>query len=343
MTVAAPAPGGTPETGSATPSALDRLSALLADDLARVNQTIVERMDSPVAVIPQLAGYIVASGGKRLRPLLTLASARLAGYAGSRQVPLATAVEFIHTATLLHDDVVDESAMRRGQASANDIFGNKSSVLVGDFLFARAFRLMVEDGSLAVLDTLSSAAAVIAEGEVLQLSAAHDTETTEETYLAVIRAKTAELFAAACEVGGLVAGRPDADTQALRDFGMNLGVAFQLVDDVLDYSALQARLGKSVGDDFRDGKMTLPVVLAVEAGNEDERAFWRRTMEDQEIADGDLDHAIALLRRHAALDRTVTMARGYAAAAQACLERFDDGPMRAVLHDVVDFCVDRDY
>ncbi|MCB9958391.1 MAG: polyprenyl synthetase family protein [Rhodospirillaceae bacterium] len=300
-------------------------------------------MDSPVAVIPQLAGYIVASGGKRLRPLLTLASARLSGYAGSRQVALATAVEFIHTATLLHDDVVDESAMRRGKPSANDIFGNKSSVLVGDFLFARAFRLMVEDGSLAVLDTLSNAAAVIAEGEVLQLSAAHDTETTEDTYLEVIHAKTAELFAAACEVGGLVAGRAEADVAALRSFGMNLGVAFQLVDDVLDYSALQARLGKSVGDDFRDGKMTLPVVLAFQAGSEDERAFWRRTMEEQEIAEGDLDHAIALLRRHAALDRSVAMARRYAADAQACLARFEDGPMRQALHDVVDFCVDRDY
>ena len=255
----APAASTSPAKGT---NALDRLTSELSDDLAAVNETIVARMDSPVAVIPQLAGYIVASGGKRLRPLLTLASARLCGYEGRRQIGLATAVEFIHTATLLHDDVVDESDMRRGQASANAVFGNKSSVLVGDFLFARAFQLMTEDGSLDVLRTLSRASAVIAEGEVLQLSASNDISTTEEIYLAVIAAKTAELFAAACRIGALVADRPKAEEEALASFGLNLGLAFQVVDDVLDYSALQATLGKAVGDDFRDGKITLPVVLA---------------------------------------------------------------------------------
>ena len=345
MTIAAPAPGGPPdeEVKASGPNALDRLTSLLADDLAQVNQTIVDRMDSPVAVIPQLAGYIVASGGKRLRPLLTLASARLCGHEGARHIGLATAVEFIHTATLLHDDVVDESAMRRGRASANELFGNKSSVLVGDFLFARAFRLMVEDGSLAVLHTLSSASAVIAEGEVLQLSASNDTATTEDTYTQVIAAKTAELFAAACEVGGLVADRDADDVAALRQFGMNLGMAFQLVDDVLDYSALQARLGKSVGDDFRDGKITLPVVIAIQDGSEEERAFWRRTLEDQAIGEGDLDHAIDLLKRHRALDRAVDQARIFADAAMRCLDRFADSPIKAALLAVVSFCVERDY
>ena len=344
MTVAAPASATQPPPKDAgSPNPLDRLTALLADDLTQVNRTIVERMDSPVEVIPQLAGYIVASGGKRLRPLLTLACARLAGHQGTRHVGLATAVEFIHTATLLHDDVVDESEMRRGRASANDVFGNKASVLVGDFLFARAFRLMVEDGSLAVLDTLSTAAAVIAEGEVLQLSASNDTETSEATYLQVIRAKTAELFAAACRIGAIVADRPDDDAEALRQFGEHLGMAFQLVDDVLDYSARQARLGKSIGDDFREGKITLPVVIAFQEGSEAERAFWRRTLEAQEIVDGDLDQAIALLQRHGALDRSVARARDYAAAARTGLDRFPTGPIRTALRDVVDFCVDRDY
>lgn len=324
-------------------SALERLAALLSDDIGAVNRTIIERMDSPVELIPRLAGYIVASGGKRLRPLLTLACARMCGHTGTRHIGLATSVEFIHTATLLHDDVVDDSDLRRGQASANELFGNKPSVLVGDFLFARAFQLMVEDGSLDVLRTLSEASAVIAEGEVLQLAASNDTATDEHTYLRVVRAKTAELFAAACEVGGIVAGRTAADRRALATFGENLGMAFQLVDDVLDYSALQARLGKTVGDDFRDGKITLPVVLAYARGTDKERVFWRRTLEEQDRRDGDLDEAIALMSRHDALVDTVARARTFGLKACAALTPFADGPIRATLLDVVDFCIDRDF
>ena len=262
-----PAPVGPARGGE---DALSALVELVGDDLQACNRAIIARMDSPVTLIPQLAAHIVAAGGKRLRPLLTLASARLCGYpgpaGGARHVDLATCVEFIHTATLLHDDVVDESQLRRGLASANAIFGNKASVLVGDFLFARAFQLMVEDGSLAVLGILSRAAATIAEGEVLQLQTQNDLTTTEDQYLEVIQGKTAALFAAACEVGAVIASRPAREQEALASFGMNLGIAFQLVDDALDYAANEATLGKTVGDDFREGKVTLPVLAAYQAG-----------------------------------------------------------------------------
>ena len=257
--------------------ALNTLVALVGDDLAACNHTIVARMDSPVALIPQLAAHLVAAGGKRLRPLLTLASARLCGYPGSaggaRHVALAACVEFIHTATLLHDDVVDESALRRGMASANAVFGNQASVLVGDFLFARAFQLMVEDGSLRVLGILSQAAATIAEGEVLQLVTQNDLSTPEARYLDVVKGKTAALFAAACQVGAVVAERPADEEAALAEYGLNLGIAFQLVDDALDYAADQATLGKTVGDDFREGKITLPVLLAYAAGDQGPRVL----------------------------------------------------------------------
>lgn len=324
-------------------SPLDRLSSLVADDMSDVNNLIVQRMDSSVALIPQLAGYIVAAGGKRLRPVLTLAAARMVGYQGEHHKLLAAVVEFIHTATLLHDDVVDESDLRRGQASANAVFGNKSSVLVGDFLFSRSFVLMVEVGSLAVLDILSRASAVIAEGEVLQLQTTNDITTDEEAYLAVIRAKTAELFAAAARVGAEVAGRPAAECQALWDYGMNLGVSFQLIDDVLDYSAHQATLGKTVGDDFREGKLTLPVVLAVAAADDDERAFWKRTMEDLAQQDDDLARAQTLMAKHDTLAQTVARARQYGEAARQALAIFPDSPIRQALIDVIDFVVEREF
>jgi octaprenyl-diphosphate synthase len=324
-------------------TALDHLTVLLADDLEAVNQTIVARMDSTVETISQLAGYIVASGGKRLRPLLTLACARMCGHAGTRHIGLAAAVEFIHTATLLHDDVVDDSNLRRGQASANEVFGNKPSVLVGDFLFARAFQLMVEDGSLDVLHVLSRASAVIAEGEVLQLTISNDISTTESTYYEVIRSKTAELFSAACQIGALVAGRDQADQQKLADFGINLGVAFQLIDDVLDYSALQARLGKTVGDDFREGKITLPVVLAFARADAEERAFWQRVLEDQDLRDNDLSHAIILLNRHGALAETVDRAHRFGREAARALTPFPESILKSTLLDVVEFCISRDY
>ncbi|MBM3626623.1 MAG: polyprenyl synthetase family protein, partial [Alphaproteobacteria bacterium] len=274
------------------------LVALVGEDLKRVNEVIVRRMHSPVALIPQLAGHIVAAGGKRMRPMLTLAAARLCGVAsGERHVNLAACVEFIHTATLLHDDVVDASDLRRGRATANAVWGNKSSVLVGDFLFSRAFQVMVEDGSLDVLRILSNASAVIAEGEVLQLTTANDTETTENAYLEVIRAKTATLFAAAARVGAIVAGRPRAEEEALESYGLNLGIAFQLVDDVIDYASTAEKMGKSVGDDFRDGKITLPVVLAFLRGDEEERQFWRRTLEALDQRPGDLERAVEFMNR----------------------------------------------
>ncbi len=325
--------------------ALTALVDLVADDMRLCNRAIVARMDSPVALIPQLAAHIVAAGGKRLRPLLTLASARLCGYpdalGGTRHIDLATCVEFIHTATLLHDDVVDESQLRRGLASANAIFGNKASVLVGDFLFARAFQLMVQDGSLAVLGILSRAAATIAEGEVLQLQTQNDLSTTETQYLEVVRGKTAALFAAACEVGAVIAGRPPREQEALASYGANLGIAFQLVDDALDYAADQATLGKTVGDDFREGKVTLPVLAAYQTGDEVERVFWRRTIEDGDQEDNDLDHALGLMSARGAIAATLTRAHGFAHTARAALTVFPDGKVRRILADVADYTVSR--
>ena len=331
---AAGAPGGAED-------ALDALTALVADDLEACNRLIVERMQSPVALIPQLAAHIVAAGGKRLRPLLTLAAAKLCGHRGQRHVALAACVEFIHTATLLHDDVVDDSALRRGQASANALFGNKPSVLVGDFLFARAFQLMVSDGSLKVLAILSDAAATIAEGEVLQLATQNDTSSTEEQYLRVVEGKTAALFAAAARVGAVVADRPEPEEEALEAYGRNLGIAFQLVDDALDYSAEQERLGKTVGDDFREGKITLPVLLALARGTEAERGFWRQALEGREQAPGDLRRAQELMHRHDALRDTVERARSYGDAALSALALFPPGPERAALAGIVEFCIAR--
>jgi octaprenyl-diphosphate synthase len=321
---------------------LGALVELVRGDLEACNRTIVERMDSPVALIPQLAAHIVAAGGKRLRPLLTLAAARMCGYQGGlRHVHLAACVEFIHTATLLHDDVVDESALRRGLASANAVFGNKASVLVGDFLFARAFQLMVADGSLRVLDILSRAAATIAEGEVLQLVTQNDLSTPEARYLDVIRGKTAALFAAACQVGAVVAEQPPAQEAALAEYGMNVGIAFQLVDDALDYAADQAKLGKTVGDDFREGKITLPVLVAYAAGDDHERVFWQRTIEDSEQTESDLGHAMDLMARHDAIRATLARAARSAAEAKANLAVFPDSPIKACLLGVADYTVSR--
>ncbi|MBL8830864.1 MAG: polyprenyl synthetase family protein [Rhodospirillales bacterium] len=324
-------------------NALQALMALVGEDVKAVNDTIVQRMHSSVELIPQLASHIVAAGGKRMRPMLTLAAARMCGYRGARHIKLAACVEFIHTATLLHDDVVDESDLRRGRATANAVWGNKASVLVGDFLFSRAFQVMVEDGSLPVLAILSNASAVIAEGEVLQLTTANDTETSEQAYLEVIRAKTAALFAAACRVGAAVAERPKAEEDALETYGLNLGIAFQLVDDVLDYAATADEMGKNVGDDFRDGKITLPIVLSFLRGDEGERAFWRRTLEELDQKDADLPHAIELMRKHRALDDTIERARHYGRIARDALGIFPDGPEKRALVDLVDFAIERAY
>jgi octaprenyl-diphosphate synthase len=322
--------------------ALSHLAALLQDDLAGCNRVIVQHMQSEVELIPRLAAHLVAAGGKRIRPLLTLASARMCGYQGAtRHVALAACVEFIHTATLLHDDVVDGSLLRRGLASANAVFGNEASVLVGDFLFSRAFQLMTADGSLHVLRILSNAAATIAEGEVLQLVTQNDLSTTEERYLAVIQGKTAALFAAACQVGAVVAARPDDEERALEAYGAAIGMAFQLVDDALDYAADQRQLGKTVGDDFREGKITLPVLAAYHAGGEADRAFWRRTIEASEQQDDDLEHALALMDRTGAIETTLRRATLYAARAKAALAPFPAGPYRAGLFAVADYTVHR--
>ena len=322
---------------------LETIHGLVLDDLKRVNQIIVDQMQSPVALIPQLAGHIVAAGGKRLRPVLTLAATKLCGYEGERHIALAACVEFIHTATLLHDDVVDESMLRRGRDSANALWGNQPSVLVGDFLFARAFELMVSDGSLRVLKILSKASSVIAEGEVLQLITTNDTATSEEAYLEVIRAKTATLFAAAAQIGAVVAERPKVEEEALESYGMNLGIAFQLIDDVLDYSAEQAKLGKTVGDDFREGKISLPVVLAWRRGSPDDRDFWRRTLEHLEQQDGDLDRAIELMEKRGALRDTVERARHYGAIARDALGIFPSGPLKSAMEEAIDFAIERAY
>jgi octaprenyl-diphosphate synthase len=325
--------------------ALSALVSLVEADLEACNRVIVARMDSPVSLIPQLAAHIVAAGGKRLRPLLTLAASRLCGYpgrdGGARHVELAACVEFIHTATLLHDDVVDESQLRRGLASANAIFGNKASVLVGDFLFARSFQLMVDDGSLRVLAILSKAAATIAEGEVLQLVTQNDLSTNEARYLEVIEGKTAALFAAACQIGAVVADRPAAEEDALAEYGMKLGIAFQLVDDALDYVADQATLGKTVGDDFREGKITLPILVAFEAADAMEKAFWRRTIEDLEQTDSDLDQAMRLIAGHGAIRVTLDRAQQFVQKAKTALLAFPDSPIRRALAEVADYTVQR--
>ena len=320
---------------------IDRLVELVTPDMHRVNAQILTRTGSEVTMIPEVANHLISSGGKRLRPMLTLAMASLTGYSGDGHIKLAAAVEFMHPATVLHDDVVDESAMRRGRPAARKLWGNEASVLVGDFLLGQAFKMMVEVGSMRALDILSNAAAIIAEGEVMQLGAAKNTATTEDEYLAVIRAKTAELFAAACEVGPVLTNRPKAEHAACRSFGMNLGIAFQLVDDVLDYGGKSAKLGKNVGDDFREGKITLPVVLSFRRGSENEREFWTRALERGEITENDLETALGLMTKHRALEDTIGRAQHYAAIARDALALFPASEMKQALEEAVEFCTVR--
>ena len=322
---------------------LEGVRALVDAELQEVNRIILDKMRSEVSLIPELARHIIAAGGKRVRPILTLLSARLCGYRGTRQLGLAACVEFIHTATLLHDDVVDGSDLRRGSATANAMWGNKAPVLVGDFLFSRAFQLMVADGNLRVLEILSNASAVIAEGEVHQLITANDTATTEQDYLEVISAKTGALFKAACQIGAIVGERPLAEETALATYGDNLGIAFQVIDDALDYSARQALLGKSVGDDFREGKITLPVLVAFAAGSDTERTFWRRVLEDLEQQPGDLEHAQELMARHGAIEATVARAEEYAHRARQSLGIFPYSRHKQAMLDLLDFCIARAY
>lgn len=333
---------GPAKQAAGTPSAADRLAALLAEDLAAVDALIHRHMESTVGIIPNLATHLIDAGGKRIRPLITLASARLLGGGGDGPRKLAAAVEFIHSATLLHDDVVDVSAMRRGKKAANVIWGNSASVLVGDFLFARSFNLMVETGDLMVLDILARAASVIAEGEVMQLAAANDAETSRERYMQIIAAKTAALFAAAAKSGAVAAGRPGLEAAALETYGRELGLAFQLVDDALDYGGLAAAMGKNTGADFKEGKVTLPVVIAREAGDETERTFWRRAMRGEQGAD-DFHRALTLLSRHNAIALTLEAARSHARAATRALLALPSNAYSDALTELADFVVERAY
>jgi octaprenyl-diphosphate synthase len=322
---------------------LDALLELVAEDMNGVNAVILERMQSKVALIPELAGHLIAGGGKRMRPMLTLAAGRLLDYTGTRHHKLAAAVEFIHTATLLHDDVVDGSGTRRGKRTANLIWGNPASVLVGDFLFSRAFELMVEDGSLKVLKILSRASSVIAEGEVDQLTAQRRIETGEEHYLAIISAKTAALFAAACRVAPVIAEAGEEAELALDCYGKHLGIAFQLTDDVIDYASDAAVMGKGVGDDFRDGKMTLPLILAYARGGEDDRAFWRAAVSGERTGNEDLAQAIQLMRSSGALADTIERARYYGRRAIDALAPFPASKAKAALTEAAEFAVARAY
>jgi octaprenyl-diphosphate synthase len=332
----------TAQKSAATKPDLALTRQITASDMERVNALIIERAQSDIALISQLIHHVVLSGGKRLRPALTLLAARLLGYEGERHVTLATCVEFIHTATLLHDDVVDESHLRRGLATANDLWGNKSSVLVGDFLLSKAFQLMVSDGSLEVLRILSDASAVIAQGEVMQLTTSNELATTEEDYLKVIIGKTATLFAAATELGAVVTHQPQHQ-ESLRQFGMKLGIAFQIMDDALDYVADQSTLGKSVGDDFREGKITLPIIHAFAQGDATEQAFWQRTLGDLDQTESDLDAAFSILKKHSSITFALTRAEQYCSDALAHLKAFPASPTKSALEEIVYFCTHRAY
>ena len=327
---------------TATPQELPLTRQLIAADIARVNALILARAQNDVPLIAQMVQHVVLSGGKRLRPALTLLCSRLLGYEGERHITMATSIEFIHTATLLHDDVVDESHLRRGLASANDVWGNEASVLVGDYLLSQAFQMMVEDGSLKALHILSDASAVIAKGEVFQLTTRNELSTSEEDYLKVITGKTATLFAAACELGAVVADQPDKE-KALQEFGLALGIAFQMMDDGLDYIAEQATLGKGVGDDFRDGKITLPVIHAYNQGTAEEKAFWQRTLGEQEQQENDLDTALELIQKYDAIAHTLQKAEGYCTKAREAIEPFPHSPEKQALEEIISFCVERAY
>jgi octaprenyl-diphosphate synthase len=322
-------------------ASIQPLIDLTAASMRRVNELILSKAGSDVEMIPEVANHLISSGGKRLRPMLTLASAEMFGYRGDDHVKLATSVEFMHTATLLHDDVVDESAMRRGRKTARTIWGNQASVLVGDFLLGQAFRMMVDVGSLDALDILSSAASVIAEGEVMQLSAAQNLETTEDEYLAVIRAKTAALFSAAAEVGPIVASASREERTALRSYGTNLGLAFQLIDDALDYGGNSKDLGKNVGDDFREGKVTLPVILSYRRGTAEERAFWKRAIEDGSNDDAALEKAVGIMTHYSTIADTVGRARHFGEIARDALAPLENTPQKSALLQVIDFCIAR--
>ena len=333
--------GGQRDANQSARDDLKPLYDIVGPDMESINRLILDKAISDVDLVLELAHHLIDSGGKRLRPMLTIATSKLIGYSGTQHVPIAAAVEFMHTATLLHDDVVDQGDVRRGKRAARVIWGNEASVLVGDFLLGQAFRMLVKVGSLPVLQILSNAAAIIAEGEVMQLAAAQNTATTEDDYLSIVNAKTAALFSGAAESGAAVADRPVEELAALRSYGKNLGIAFQLIDDALDYSGNAGNLGKSIGGDFREGKITLPLILAFRRGTGDERAFWNRTIVEGDVCDNDLEHAIGLMERHGTIEATISRARSYGEVAHDALAIFPDGHVKDALQQVISFCVNR--
>ncbi len=317
-----------------------RMQSMVADDMQAVEKLLAERAASPVAVIPDLSGYIVSAGGKRLRPLITLIAASAVGTPNEATHALAAAVEFIHTATLLHDDVVDESDLRRGKPAAKAIWGEKASILVGDFLFARSFNLLVETRNLDILDRLASASSTIAEGEVRQLAAMAAQDLPTEDYLAIVEAKTGALFEAAAETGALSVG-DSKHASDLATYGKNLGLAFQIIDDALDYGGTTTVIGKSVGDDFRECKITLPVIIARRRGSDEDREFWERAFDPETQQDSDLAHAVHLIRATGAAEATIHEAEAYAALAKGALRNLPESIYRDALSDLADFCVTR--
>lgn len=323
-----------------TPS-LDTLLNKTAEDMGRINELILAEAHSSVDMIPKLAKHLIDSGGKRIRPMLTCATARLVGYEGLDHIPLATSIEFLHTATLLHDDVVDESDMRRGKKAARILWGNQASVLVGDYLLGQSFKIMVSVGSLEALKILSNASAIIAEGEVMQLAVTNNPTISETEYMSVINSKTAALFVAAAELGAVVGNRPEEERQALKDFGENLGIVFQLVDDALDYHGEASKLGKDVGDDFREGKITLPVILAYQQGTKEEQDFWKRTLGEGNIEDQDLETAIQLTKKYKTIEETMNRARSFGEKAKTSLSHFPNNDWSEALQDVIEFCIER--
>jgi len=323
------------------PNPLEQLSDALDEDMRYTNAVIIDRMQSPVELIPQLATYLIAAGGKRIRPLLTLAATQIYGGDMQSSHKLAASVEFIHTATLLHDDVVDESLERRGKEAANLVFGNQASVLVGDFLFSRAFELMTECDNIQVLKILSNAAAIITQGEVLQLTAAGKIDTSMEQYIEIITSKTAALFAAACEVGPVLAGADESQAKSMYEYGLYLGIAFQIADDALDYNSDRETLGKVIGDDFREGKITAPILLALDKADDSEKEFWTRTLVKREQNDADLKTAQTILNKHDSIQGSLTLAQDYAAKAQQALDNIPQSPLRALLHELVPYTIFR--
>lgn len=321
---------------------LDMLYQLVGNDIKHVDELILKRVDTEIPLIYDISRHIIASGGKRIRPAMTLISAQLCDYSGDRHIALAAAVEFIHTATLLHDDVVDESKLRRGLATANELFGNKPSVLIGDFLLSQAFQLMVADKDLVSLKILSDAAAIISKGEVMQLMTEGQPETTVENYLQIVSAKTAVLFAAACELGAVISKKTQHQ-EALREYGIYLGIAFQLIDDALDYIADESSLGKSVGDDFSEAKVTLPIIIAFEKATDSEKAFWTRTIMEKDQKEGDFETALSFIKKHDGIKSAVDMAEHYCQKAKSCLGIFKESQAKTAMLDIADFCLHRAY